>query len=99
MKIDDLDYRTKEFDVIRDAITHSAGFVVTLFDMIHVYGTEDPNVWEVVWESNVPGETNYETFDNALDAVIFFCKKRRELQLGMDIETELYSNENNPTTC
>jgi hypothetical protein len=81
-----------EEDLLVRTITHPAGYIVDLFAMLSVRGSEDPDVWEVEWENDfrIPApHAAHAAFPTAREAVRFFLKQRNRLELGIDHEIRL----------
>jgi hypothetical protein len=89
--------KEKEIDLIITVIGHPAGFDVDLFGgMICIRSHCDG--YEVAWEEAqaVGGifgkrlKKLYKDFTDLKEAAAFFVDKRYELELGLDIEAELF---------
>lgn len=93
--------REEEIDLIKRLISHPAGFDLGLFVMLKIRSHSDG--YEVAWEKaadpqSLEDEYNkdyYKDFTDLQEAVEFFVDKRRELQLGLDIEAELMKDKLN----
>lgn len=92
--------REDEIDLIKRVLEHPAGFDLGLFVTLKIRSHSDG--YEVAWDKAadpkiLEDEYNkdyYKDFTNLQEAVEFFVDKRRELELGLDIEAELMKKEN-----
>lgn len=75
---------------VEKVVTHPAGYDLDLFGMMNIRPT-DQLIWEVSWEEILDQTrcTLYKTFSSAREAAEFFVLKRKERQLGIDIEAQL----------
>lgn len=87
--------RNEEIDLIKKVLEHPAGFDLGLFVALKIRSHSDG--YEVAWGKAADPQTladeydknYYKDFTDLQEAVEFFVDKRRELQLGLDIEAEL----------
>jgi hypothetical protein len=79
----------KIIDALVTLLESNVGYEITFFGrMLSIYQHEDGRF--VVNGDKILQE---EVFDNAHEAVEFFEQKRREHEIGFDIEDELYRKE------
>lgn len=74
-----------EEQLIYQLIIHPAGFDIDIAGALIIRRYEYP-MWAVEWEDYILDTKSVQVkeFTDPLEAVSFFCKKRLELQLGLD---------------
>lgn len=78
----------KEINELLVVLKHPAGFDIDMGGLLCIRPTDEccpPETWEVDWE-DWDNNKHYANFDNLLDAVEFFVKKRHELEYGLDYD-------------
>lgn len=89
--------REEEIKLIKEVLKHPAGFNIGLFAALSIRSHSDG--FEVAWDKAADGTDEYnkdyyKDFISLQEAVEFFVDKRREMQLGLDIEAELMKEQN-----
>jgi len=84
--------REEEIEFVKKIISHPAGFNLGLFAELTIRSHSDG--FEVAWDGAADGTDEYnkdyyKDFTDLHKAAEFFVDKRREMQLGLDIEAEL----------
>lgn len=89
--------RDEEIELLKKVLEHPAGFNIGLFAALSIRSHSDG--FEVAWDKAADGTDEYnkdyyKDFSSLQEAVEFFVDKRREMQLGLDIEAELMKEQN-----
>ena len=80
--------REEEIAFIQKIIEHPAGFNLDLLGLLSVTGNEDLT-WEVEYEGG-KHEKRYKECRTSKEAARLFVEWRHELEIGIDIEEQLF---------